>query len=101
MNEAGAFIINQNKNHLDADVAILCRYRTTKTVKRTRDSNSCQRFDDQGDSSIPKREKDVDWAPAGWHQQLNLAGEYTHAVDRGSSFGHYALIKQLRSGFDA
>lgn len=100
-NNAGAFIINNNRTNLNARIAS-APYAVNHLDKQGR---ACQ-----GDAWLNKTTRQykkraatgngaTDWRPAGFLQAHNLKSGYGHAYDRGHLLG-YALVGGIR-GFNA
>lgn len=97
-NGAGAFIINDNKTNLNANIS-----NAPYAVNRV----DSQKRAWQGDAWLNKTTRQyknrsetgngaTNWRPAGFAQIHNLSGGYSHAYDRGHLLG-YALVGGLRN----
>lgn len=100
-NGHGAFIINNNKNDLNARIAS-APYATNEvdSLGRAHIGNA---WLNKTSRQYKNREQTgngrTEWKPAGFHQLTHLPGEYKHAYDRGHLLG-YALVGGIR-GFNA
>lgn len=100
-NGAGAFIINNNKSNLNADIAS-APYATDRLDRQHRAYDGealLNKTTRQYRNRAATNNGASDWKPAGFVQRNNLSGLYHHAYDRGHLLG-YALVGGLK-GFDA
>lgn len=100
-NGHGAFIINNNQNDLNAQIAS-APYATDVVDNLGRPhignawlNKTCRQYKNREQTGNGR----TDWKPAGFHQLSGLPGEYKHAYDRGHLLG-YALVGGIR-GFNA
>lgn len=100
-NGDGAFIINNNKSNLNANVT--SSPYATNTLDSQKRAYDGEALLNKTTRQYQKREATnngaSNWKPAGFIQRSNLNGLYRHAYDRGHLLG-YALIGGLK-GFDA
>ncbi len=100
-NGHGAFIINNNQNDLNTQIAS-APYATDEVDNLGRPhignawlNKTCRQYKNREQTGNGR----TDWKPAGFHQLSGLPGEYKHAYDRGHLLG-YALVGGIR-GFNA
>lgn len=100
-NGHGAFIINDNKTNLNANIAS-APYAVNRLDSRGRAwqgdawlNHSTRQYKNRSETGNGA----TDWRPAGFLQAHNLKGGFNHAYDRGHLLG-YALVGGIR-GFDA
>lgn len=100
-NNAGAFIINNNKTTLNANIRS-APYAINKVDSSGRPAvgdawlnKTTRQYRNRSETN----EGATSWKPAGFNQLLNLQGRYKHAYDRGHLLG-YALVGGITS-FDA
>ena len=100
-NGHGAFIINNNQNDLNGQIAS-APYATDEVDNLGRPhignawlNKTCRQYKNREQTGNGR----TDWKPAGFHQLSGLPGEYKHAYDRGHLLG-YALVGGIR-GFNA
>lgn len=100
-NRHGAFIINDNKSTLNANVNV-APYATNEVDKMGRPTvgnaflnKTCRQYKNRQETGNGAS----DWKPKGFHQLSDLKGGYSHAYDRGHLLG-YALVGDIK-GFNA
>lgn len=102
-NGVGAFVINDNKTNLNADVASLPYVNNETKTQQGKQvpwranallNRSTRQYRDRDQTG----QGGNSYRPPAWHQLHDLPGEYDHAVDRGHLIG-YALAGSLK-GFD-
>lgn len=98
-NGHGAFIINDNRNDLNADVSsapyAVNRKENGAMIGDAWLNRTTRQYRNRSETGQGR----TDWRPDGFRQKLDLSGRYSHAYDRGHLLA-YALVGGLR-GFDA
>lgn len=96
-NRHGAFIINDNKSTLNANVNV-APYATNEVDKMGRPTvgnaflnKTCRQYKNRQETGNGAS----DWKPKGFHQLSGLKGRYSHAYDRGHLLG-YALVGGIK-----
>ena len=100
-NGHGAFIVNDNKSTLNANVNV-APYATNEVDKMGRPTvgnaflnKTCRQYKNRQETGNGAS----DWKPKGFHQLSGLTYGYSHAYDRGHLLG-YALVGGIK-GFNA